>query len=658
MSLLLAGVVLFFAGGLIAIFLPRSAKGFAFIVFAALAQVFIIPPVFKILSGRLTLSGQLFFSGPIGTACVRIDPLSAFFIFLIAIGGLLAAIYSYGYMKMSQTDGRFSLSGYYFFLGLLITAMLGVVIIQNSLLFLIVWEIMSLASFFLVSFEHSKEEVRKAGIYYLIAMQIGAAALLVAFGWGAVITGSLDLNALALLNPDQATVIFLLLLIGFGTKAGLMPLHTWLPLAHPAAPSGISAIMSGVMIKTGIYGILRTILLIGVPNILLAYLVFGIALFSGILGVMHAIGQHDLKKLLAYHSIENIGIIGMGIGIGMLGRTTGHEWIAVAGFLGALLHVFNHFTFKSLLFYGAGVIYSKIHTRDIEKLGGLIHFMPYTAAFFLLGSLAISGLPLLNGFISEFAIYLALIKSLSGQNVALILVGGLGLAGLAFIGVMALLCFTKVFGICFLGNPRSFWNNKPSEASVFFLAPMAILTLFMVLIGMLAPVSLPLLSAVVGQFLPGSAPVAWNEILAIFSQIARALSIFAGLILAIFGLRWLLLRNKKVDRFKTWDCGYQAESSRIQYTASSFAASFLGLAANLVPQKTILSPPQDLFPKQAKFESKSDDLAERWLIRPLITLLRRFLALLSWIQSGRLQQYILYGLVFLIVLVIWIIGVR
>ncbi|MBN2089877.1 hypothetical protein JW964_09690 [candidate division KSB1 bacterium] len=658
MNLIFAGIALFFIAGFITIPALQHRKGTLFVIFTTLAQLFILPSAIKILLGGSTLNYVLHFSGPIGDAILQIDPLSAFFILFISIGGFLASIYSLGYMKLYENDRAYSLSTYYFFMGLLIAAMLLVVIVQNTLLFLIVWEIMSLASFFLVSFEHQKDEVRKAGLNYLIAMQIGAAALLVGFGWSAVLTGSMDFKALSFLNPTTATFVFILFFIGFGTKAGFVPLHTWLPLAHPAAPTAVSAIMSGVMIKTGIYGILRIILIMGVPSSWLAYLVFGIALISGISGIMHAIAQHDLKKLLAYSSIENIGIIGMGIGVGMLGITSGQELIAIAGFSGALLHVFNHFTFKSLLFYGVGIVYFKTHTRNMEKLGGLIHLMPYTSALFLIGSLAISGLPLLNGFVSEFAIYYGMVKSLSVKMVALNFTAGIGLAGLAFIGVMALLCFTKVFSISFLGSSRTKWQEPPSEAASTMLAPMMILVIFILLIGMYTSLILSLLAGVIKQFFPTASMVAWEEISTLFVKINHALFIFGGLIIIFLGLRWLLLRHRSVTIFKTWDCGYQAESSRIQYTASSFSSSFLGLISGFVPRRKQVMRPQEIFPGRALFESYSTDLLEKWLIQPIINWLQYFLRLLTWIQSGRTQQYILYGLIFLIILVIWVIGVR
>jgi formate hydrogenlyase subunit 3/multisubunit Na+/H+ antiporter MnhD subunit len=588
------------------------------------------------------------------------DPLSAFFVLLIALGGFMAAVYSIGYMKIYREAEGHSLASYHVFMGALIAAMLAVAVVQNALLFLMAWEAMSLASWFLVAFEDRKEEARRAGLYYLVAMHLGAGCLVAAFAWGGVLTGSMDFDALKAVpaaHPAAASVLFLLFFAGFGTKAGFVPLHTWLPLAHPAAPTGVSALMSGVMIKTGIYGLLRILLLLGVPAPWLAYLVFGIALASGILGVMNAIAQHDLKKLLAYHSIENIGIIGLGAGLGMLGLVTGREGLAVAGFLGALLHTFNHFTFKSLLFYGAGAVYVRARTRDIEKLGGLARILPATAAFFLLGSLAICGLPLLNGFISEFAIFWGLAHALaSGGGIAVALAAAAGLAGLAFIGAMALLCFTKAFGIVFLGSPRSNGLEDPQGEPAAMLAPMAGMAVLIVAVGLGAPLVLPLLAPVVGQFVP--APGAWEAATAVFLPMSRALWALGGLILAASGLRWALGRGRAPERFKTWDCGYQAADPKIQYTASSFASPFLSLVTGFVPQKRTVVPPEGPFPAGARLESHGLDALDRWLVAPLVSVLDRSLGLFSWVQSGRTQQYILYGLVTLVALVVWVIWAR
>lgn len=657
MKLLLIGTAVFFAGGVLELCNRRKRAGVVFTASAALAQLFILPQAFQILTRGNSLSFAVDFSFPIGTAFLRLDPLAAFFVLIISIGGLLAAVYSLGYMKMYR-DGRYSLSSYYFFLGLLFTAMLLVTVVQNVLLFMIVWEIMSLASYFLVIFEHDKEEVRQAGLYYLIAMQIGAALLLAAFAWAANVTGDLDFAALGrVLNSPGAvsTCLFLLFFFGFGFKAGLLPVHTWLPLAHPAAPTGVSAIMSGVMIKTGIYGILRILSISGVPNVFLAYIVFGVSLVTGIFGVMNAIVQHDLKKLLAYHSIENIGIIGIGIGLGMLGMAYGQDGVALCGLLGGLLHVFNHFTFKSLLFYGAGVVYAKTHTREIEKLGGLIHYLPVTAGLFLIGSLAISGLPLFSGFISEFAIYTGLIRSLAPGSAIFHIAVGCGLTGLAFIGVMAVLCFTKVFSISFLGMPRVPHREKLSEGSVLLLAPMVALGIFIVFIGLFPLLVLPLLKNVVAQFVPGIVATEWEQVMSLFRRLSLAMAVLGGLIIFFLALRRLLLTGKSVQIFKTWDCGYQVESSRMSYTASSFAAPFQQLIAPFVPQHLKVRRPRGLFPQEARYESHHADFIAYYLVDRLNSYLRRFLGLFTWMQTGRTQQYILYGLVFLVMLLVWII---
>lgn len=659
MTGLLIGAALFLAGGTLAVFAGKAWKGPVFAASALGAQGFILPAALGVLSGGAERILTLPLSAPIGPTVLRLDPLAAFFVLIIGLGGALAAVYSIGYMKMYSGD-RPALSSYYFFMGLLVASMLAVVVVQSAVLFLVVWEVMSLASFFLVGFENRKADVRRAGLIYLTAMQAGAACLIAGFAWVSAVSGSTDFASFksALGAPGPASFgLFVLFLAGFGIKAGFVPLHTWLPLAHPAAPTGVSAVMSGVMIKTGIYGILRILLLGGVPHPILAYGVLILGIASGLFGVMNAIAQHDLKKLLAYHSIENIGIIGIGIGLGMLGLAAHQDAVALLGFFAAILHVFNHFTFKSLLFYGAGVVYAKTHTRNIDHLGGLVRLLPLTTILFLIGSLAICGLPLFSGFISEFALFSGLTKGLGMGDAAMSAAVLAGLAALAFIGVMAVLCFTKVFGIVFLGSPRAPHPKPVTEGSAFFLAPMAALTALILLVGLFAPLVLPWLGPVTRAFVPGGA-AAWADLVGLLRGLSPALILLGGLIIAARAGRALLLRRKPVAAFKTWDCGYQAQSPRFQYTASSFAAPFLRLIAPLVPQETRLEMPDGLFPGPASFESHSVDLVDRRLIRPITALIRRFLGLFTWIQSGRTQSYILYGLVFLVALIIAILGAR
>lgn len=660
MNILLIGIILFFVGGIASAFFNVAAKGKVFLIFAAISQLFLLPEIFGVLFNGNQLETTLNFSEPIGISFLRLDPLAALFALIISLGSLLASIYSIGYMKM-YNDEKSSLSSYYFFLGLMTSAMLLVVIVQNAILFLIAWEIMSIASFFLVSFENKKDEVRKAGLYYLTAMQIGAAFLIAAFSWASGSTGSLDFNSFAsVLNKsnDISFLLFILFFVGFGTKAGFVPMHTWLPKAHPAAPTGVSALMSGVMIKTGIYGILRIILLSKTPNTTLAYIVFTVGLITGFVGIINAVSQKDIKKLLAYSSIENIGIIGMGIGLGMLGLVYNNPFVATLGFFGGLLHVINHFTFKSTLFYGAGVVYSQTHTRDIDKLGGLIKYLPKTSIMFLIASLAISGLPILNGFISEFAIYLGMVKSFSVKELPLTIFALLGIASLAFIGTMALVSFTKLFGIAFLGSPRTEFHSEPKEKENTLLWPMSFLIVIMFAIGLSPWLGLILLKNVLKQFLPVNSFVQIESLIPSFNSISLGLVIFFGLIIILFALRTYLLKNRKVTTFKTWDCGYQAESSRIQYTSSSYVQPFLNLVAELVPQKIKIEKEPALFPKSASLESHTQDFSERFIIQPSLKFLNRFMNMFSWIQSGRMQQYIIYGLLFLIFLLIWIFGAK
>jgi hydrogenase-4 component B len=650
------GTVLFLAGGCAALVLKEKYQSIVFIGCAALAQCFILPALFGILFSGGRIEASIAFSDPIGISWFRLDPLAALFALIISLGVLLAAVYSRGYMKLYAGDSA-GLSSYYFFLGLMAMSMILVVIVQNALLFLLVWELMSLASFFLVNYEHSKEDIRKAGIYYLIAMQVGAAFLIAAFGWSYAISGSLDFDAFKIISTGpmkDSILIVILFFLGFGTKAGFVPLHTWLPKAHPAAPTAVSALMSGVMIKTGLYGILRMYLIIGIPDDRLVYGFLLLSIITGLYGVANAIAQRDLKKILAFSSIENIGIIGMGMGVGMLGINFHHPLVAALGFFSALLHAANHFAFKSVLFYGTGILYAQTHTRDLEKLGGLHAYLPFTSIMFFIASLAISGMPLFNGFVSEFSLFLGIVKSFSFDNLPVATVALLSLSGLALIGAMALICFTKVYGMCFLGTPRTVYHTPPSEKSAALLFPMMFMTGIIVLLGIFPILTIAFLYQVVGQFVPELFGTALTDILSSLTSISMVLAVFLFFIVFFYIVRSLFLRNKPVQIFKTWDCGYQEASSRVQYTGSSFAQPFLQLTAELVPQKVQVHKEQELFPVHASFESHAQDFSERVLIQPSIRALNKFLNKFSWIQSGKMQQYIIYGLIFLVTLLIWV----
>ncbi|MEG8946703.1 proton-conducting transporter transmembrane domain-containing protein [Rosettibacter firmus] len=658
MDYFLFGSLFYLLGGIIPLFFKDKDKSKVFVIFASIALLFLFPFSLNILLGGDKIESLFLFNLPIGTVPVRIDPLSAFFILIISLGGFFSAIYSSGYMKIYLEE--YSLSSFYFFLGLLIFSMLMVVTVQNAIMFLIIWEIMSLSSYFLVLFENKKEDIRKNSNYYLIAMQIGAAFLIAAFSLISVKSNSVDfLDFKSLLNNQNkySFLLFILFFIGFGTKAGFAPFHTWLPKAHPSAPTGISAIMSGVMTKTGIYGILRIISLMDVIDPFIAYMIFYIGLITGIIGIINAISQDDIKRFLAYSSIENVGIIGTALGLGLIGIVYEIKFVALMGLIGAILHIINHFTFKSVLFFGSGIIYSQTHTRSLNKLGGLIKFLPITSVMFLISSLAISGLPLFNGFISEFAIYLGFVKAFSFSNVFVNVGAILGLSGLAFIGSVALLGFTKLYGICFLGIQRNEFHIQPNEKNRLLLTPMLILTGMIIISGIFPYVMLILIKNILYQFLHYDFEKDFKFISDIYGSISIVLLVFLALALFIYFIRYLLLKNRKIEEFKTWDCGYQITSSRLQYTGGSFVQPFLHLVKEMVPQKIEVKKEQILFPEKASLVSYTHDFLEKFLIQPVVKFLKLSMELFAWIQSGKMQQYIIYGLIFLLFILIWIFGV-
>ena len=523
------------------------------------------------------------------------------------------------------------------------------------MLFLFAWETMTLSSYFLVTFEHEQDTVRQAGWTYLVASHLGTAFLLAMFVLLGRAGGSLDFDHFSSAN---AGALFVLALVGFGTKAGFMPLHVWLPEAHPAAPSHVSALMSGVMIKMGIYGLLRTLTYLGPPPIWWGRVLIAIGLTSGVLGVLFALAQHDLKRLLAYHSVENIGIIALGLGIGLLGVSNHSPVLAVLGFGGALLHVLNHALFKGLLFLGAGSVLHGASTLEIDHLGGLAKRMPWTATTFLVGAVAISGLPPLNGFVSEFLIYLGALNGVTlhaGVAVPLLVT----IAALALIGGLAAACFTKAFGVVFLGQPRAEHAAQAQESGAAMRWPMVLLAAACVLIGLCAPLALRPLPGVI-HLLSGLPSQAITEQLAGAAHPLRFLiAASAALLVLIAALAWLrrrLLAGRTVDQSVTWDCGYAQPTPRMQYTASSFAQPLMTLFAPLLRTRRKLAAPEGYFPHAASLTTATPDVARTALYEPVFSGVGWVLARLRWLQHGRIQLYVLYIALTLLVLLLWKLG--
>ncbi|KAA0258240.1 hydrogenase [Deferribacter autotrophicus] len=577
------------------------------------------------------------------------DSLSAFFMVVIYSVSVLSVIYSFHYMDKPEKAFRTAVN--YFFYSLLIISMVLVVNANNIITFAFSWEIMSLSSYFLVIYDYQNVETRKAGYTYLIFTHIGAMLIFAAFGVIYAFTGELGFEHISSIPFTAKVVVFLLSFAGFGSKAGIFPLHTWLPYAHPAAPSHISAVMSGVMIKMGIYGIVKMYSLLDTSAAIFGYIVLIFGVTSGVLGVVYALGQHDLKKLLAYHSVENIGIILAGIGIGMIGVSIGNSAMSILGFTGGLLHVLNHSIFKSLLFMGAGSVLHKAKTKSIEQLGGLLKNMKITGITFLIGSLAISGLPPFNGFISEFLIYIGSFKGISHNGISYIF-SILAIISLAVIGGLASACFTKVVGIVFLGEPRSQNASKALENGFSMLIPMVILAIICIGIGVFPEVFVNMAFKGVQSLQLVSEDIQINDFLSITGRISFIAVLFFIILIFILIFRTLVYKGKNIIKTPTWDCGFSKPTFRMQYTGSSYASSIINFYKPFAPIKEDFNEIKELFPKKTHYHSEVIDIAEKYIIQPVVKQSLIFFDRLRWIQHGNIQLYIGYILLAIVVLLL------
>jgi len=593
-----------------------------------------------------------------GAIPVRVDYLSSWFILTISFTFLTGAVYGLHYMKR-YIDQSANISLHASAYILTFTSLINLCIVQNGLVFLVIWEIMALSSFIIIIFEHYKKETLKAGINFLIQSHVSILFLTLAFMWVKIKTGTFDFSGITTYTSTEPALIgvglFILFFLGFAIKAGFVPFHTWLPLAHPAAPAHISGVMSGVIIKIGIFGILRVLLLLKTNFVPIGYFILILSVITGVYGVMLAIIQHNLKKLLAYHSIENIGIIGIGIGLGCLGLGYNNQLLIVLGFSGALLHTLNHSLFKSLLFYSSGNVYQLTHTLDIESLGGLIKKMPKTAIFFLIGSLAICGLPPFNGFISEFLIYLGLFKSLSSVDFSLTVLMMFAILGLVLIGGLALICFTKAFSIVFLGESRHISmdkveNEKPASTLSFYAIVMLIMA-----IGVVPMLFLKVLALPVGQFAANisiDTAFEYSEIASTASMVGIYSAVFILLVVFVFLIRKMVTKNRPVSIANTWGCGYNGSSKKMQYTASSFIRTYRKLASSFLDIDKHKKEAKGIFPKVVHQETHPYDKIERWLIDKPIYNLRQLLSRFTFLQNGNVQSYILYGFIFIALVIL------
>ena len=655
MTIIITFIVIIFSVIVLIPFVSVQWKGKITVTAVTVIAILSSIIAFQALAGE---NSEYLFQGSLvtGKIPVRIDALSGWFILIINFTFITGAFYGLQYMKpyRSQKD---NLSLHCISFILVQASLISICSLQNTIAFLIAWEIMALSSFILVIFEHYKRETLSAGINYLIQSHICIMFLTLGFIWVALKMNSYDFKAITLFSTSNSLLtgvaLFLCFFIGFAIKAGFVPFHTWLPYAHPASPSHISGIMSGVIIKIGIYGIMRMLLLIKSDYLIIGYIILFISIVSGIYGVMLAIIQHNLKRLLAYHSIENIGIIGIGIGLGCIGIGKGNHLLTVLGFAGALLHTLNHSLFKSLLFYGAGNVYQAAHTMDIEKLGGLGKRMPHTTFLFLIAALAICGLPPFNGFVSEFLIYNGMFTGLHGSDNALLSSIVCGLFALALIGGLAMLCFTKAFGTVFLGTGRHHFHHTPEEAGFGKLIPMYAVVVLIMAIGLFPKTFIIALSEPLNLFTQlldnnigaGSLPLTET-----MSMIGLCSVVFLGFTGLIFLLRKRMTSNKPQSVNTTWGCGYIAPTNKMQYTASSFIRAYRKLAEPFLSIDKKKKEITDVFPKTGGQETHPYDKAEEWFIDYPLRLLKTFFNRFIFLQNGNLQFYILYGIVFIILI--------
>lgn len=602
-----------------------------------------------------------------------IGPLEAFFILVISVLGLAVSVFSYGYTK--HYIGKYNLGTLGCLFNLFILSMVSLVASGSSLMFLFFWELMSMVSYFLVVYEHMDKQVRRAGFIYVVMTHIGTAFIAIAFFMLAAPSGDFSFagmtQAAAQLPAGQKDLLFILLTLGFGTKAGIIPLHIWLPKAHPAAPSNVSAMMSGVMLKTAIFGFVKMVFVVlGGGPAWWGTVILVIGCISSLLGVLYALMEHDIKRLLAYHSVENIGIILLGLGAAMIFFSYGNTTLAMLGLVAGLFHVFNHAIFKGLLFLGAGSVHYATKTKDMEKMGGLLKRMPWTGLFFLIGSISISALPPFNGFVSEWLTFQALLALGFGSGqIAWGIVGPIAGAVLAITGALAAACFVKAFGIQFLAMPRSARVENAKEVPLSMRLGMGFLAVCCLVAGVLPFFVIRLLNPVAQTLLNMDTTVLlggyrWLNVTGSFLSnngekgtvapiIVLGLLAMAVLLMVVFGK--LAGKKGSIRVSETWNCGSDL-TPRMEYTATSFSKPLRMIFKRIfLPERSvqtdyILKP---YFAKKIHYEGSITPIFEVIFYRPINHFVVKAATKIRILQSGSIHLYLFYIFITLIVLLIF-----
>lgn len=597
------------------------------------------------------------------------DALGCFFGLVVSLLGAALSVYSLGYVRGYYGRKNVGLLAALFNTLLLVTTV--VFLADNVFLFLFAWELMALTAYLLVSYEHEHEEARNAGVLYFVMSHIGTAALILGFLLLYAESGSLGFDSFHALGESmpagQRSAVFLLFLFGFGVKAGMVPVHIWLPTAHPVAPSNVSALLSGVLIKTGIYGMTRVFFdFMGLPPTWWGATVLTIGTVSAVLGVLFALMEHDLKRLLAYHSLENIGIIMIGLGAALMFLHSGHAVLASLALIAALYHTINHASFKALLFLGAGAVLHATHTRNMEELGGLAKRMRWTALFFLVGAVAISALPPLNGFVSEWLTYQALLQGFGTTTSLVRLMFPLSGAMLALTGALAAACFVKAFGITFLAQPRSGHAREAHEAPFSMLLGQGILTAACVFLGLFPTVFLKLFDPLTRQLagLEMSSRLTLADGLVLSGGAANGGSVstlgLAAMLLCLLPVPVVLwavfARGTKTRIGPTWDCGLRGLTPKMEYTATGFSKPLRMIFKALFRPHREVQREYDFSPYFAttlRFESHVEELFQTRIYRPMKWLVWKASRRLRALQAGSLHAYLIYIFVTLVALLLF-----
>lgn len=637
--------------GIITLAVPAKYRSPTGTIGVLVAAVFGLVPSVAILFGSATLFVSIPWQIPLGALSLQISPLNSLFLVPLFIVAALCAIFGQGYL------GNMASRSHWFFYNLLVGSIAIVVTAFNGILFLVAWELMALSSFFLVMTDHHKPEVRSAGFLYFAATHVSGLFVVAFFCVLGTAAGSLDFSAIAEVcrtDARLADIAFILALLGFGTKAGFMPLHIWLPEAHPAAPSHVSALLSGVMIKTGIYGVLLFLSFGAAPSLWWGWVLLAIGLSSSMLGILHALGQHDLKRVLAYSSVKGIGIITLGLGLGLCGISYGQNDLAMLGFCGALFYVVNHALFKALLFLGAGSLLHATHDRLMDTQGGLNKKMPLTAICFCIGSIAIVGLPPLNGFVPEVMLFLGAFSTFTdpATPVILLLAGIAVAAALAFTGSAALACFVRAYGSIFLGEPRSKACLTAKESGFTMVTAQISLAIICVVTGFASPFLMePVIHAATRITANtsgwGATAVATSHTLFVIGAVALA---FLALVVLLVFIRPLLGARHGRRSAYTWDCGFRSPTPKMQYTASSFAEPFMDLFTPIL--RNIIHNPQikGPFPAPSTFMSSLPDFFGSTILKPLYANITALFSRIRPLQRGGIHRYVLSIVIVLVIL--------